>query len=247
MRPEIVNPRPKYSRVPLIEPPQSGYIHIAAAVEPPRQPGPPFPGRSARRQALLARLTSLATQLEHLDTVRTATVYRAAVIPPAGRETKARARHVPRYDVAVLIETASPEVIREVQATETYKLLTEAVTDSAADTHVLNAHSPKRVGDVDTSRQGMFLFNYFDAEDADVALELWDYLASWYAVETGMNNSTLLQPLGQSDYVCVNHARWESLPLFLVRQFAKTSFRTYVLANLKANRTIAMPILYRLA
>jgi hypothetical protein len=49
-------------------------------------------------------------------------------------------------------------------------------------------------------------------------------------------------------YVFVNHARWDdSLPRFLLRQLTKPSFRTYLLANLQANRTRAMPILYRLA
>jgi hypothetical protein len=38
-----------------------------------------------------------------------------------------------------------------------------------------------------------------------------------------------------------------SLPRLLVRQFAKPSFRSYVLANLRANGTGSMPLLYRLA
>ncbi len=61
--------------------------------------------------------------------------------------------------------------------------------------------------------------NYFAAEDRDVALELWDYLADWYAVETGLNNSTLLEPIDKADYVFV----------------------------LRANRVGVMPSLYRLA
>ena len=81
-----------------------------------------------------------------------------------------------------------------------------------------------------------------------VALQLWDYLAGWYAAETGLDNSTLLEPIGEADYVFVNHARWDSsLPRFLLRQLTKPSFRTYVLANLRANRTVAMPILEQLA
>ena len=112
----------------------------------------------------------------------------------------------------------------------------------------MTARCPKRIGDVDKTCQGLFLFNYFVADDAGVALQLWDYLAGWYAVETGLDNSTLLEPLGDADYVFVNHARWDhSLPHFMLRQLTKPSFRTYMLANLQANRTGAMPILYRLA
>ena len=46
----------------------------------------------------------------------------------------------------------------------------------------------------------------------------------------------------------INHARWDgSLLAFAARQFAKKSFRSYMLANLDAHNVGAMPILYRLA
>jgi hypothetical protein len=243
---ELVNPQPRYAKVTLIEPSPLGYIHVAAAVDPPRG-RIPFPGRSPQKAALLTRLRSLARQLERLGTVERVTVYRAILVaPPAG--SAKQAPHLARYDVVVLIETTSPEVLGEVQATEPYRLLVEAVTEAATEVHVMTARCPKRVGDVDKTRQGLFLFNYFVAEDAAVALQLWDYLAGWYAVETGLDNSTLLAPLGDADFVFVNHARWDdSLPRFLLRQLTKPSFRSYLLANLQANRTGAMPILYRLA
>jgi hypothetical protein len=244
---EIVNPQPKYQKVTLIEPPPLGYLHVAAAVDPPRG-RTPFPGKSPQKAALLTQLQSLARQLERLDTVEKATVYRAILVAPPAGYAKEKAPHVARYDVVVLIETTSPEVLGEVQATEPNKLLVQAVTEAATDVHVMTARCPKRVGDVDKTRQGLFLFNYFVADDPAVALQLWDYLAGWYAAETGLDNSTLLEPLGDADYVFVNHARWDhSLPRFLLRQLTKPSFRTYLLANLQANRTGAMPILYRLA
>ncbi len=103
---------------------------------------------------------------------------------------------------------------------------------------------------MDRTRQGLFLFNYFVADEADVALRLWDHLARWYEVETGLDNSTLLVPLEgeRSDYLAINHARWDlSVPRLMSRQFGKRSFRTFVQANLAANRVGAMPVLYRLA
>jgi hypothetical protein len=243
---QLVNPQPRYAEVALIEPPPLGYIHVAATVDPPRG-RTPFPGRSPQKAALLTRLRTLACQLARLGTINTATVYRAVLVaPPAG--SAKQAPHLARHDVVVLIETTSLAVLDEVQATEPYKALVAAVTEAATDVHVMPARCPKRVGDVDKTRQGLFLFNYFVADDAAVALQLWDYLAGWYAVETGLENSTLLEPLGEADYVFVNHARWDhSLPRFLLRQLTRPSFRTYVLANLQANRTGAMPILYRLA
>jgi hypothetical protein len=61
----IVNPQPKYQPAALMEPPALGYIHVAAAVQPPAG-RLPFPGRGERKGALLRQLKSLATQLEAL-------------------------------------------------------------------------------------------------------------------------------------------------------------------------------------
>jgi hypothetical protein len=243
---KLVNPQAKYPKATLLRPSPLGYIHLAATVGPP--PGrTPFPGRSPKKAGLLTQLGFLAREVERLAMVERATVYRAILFaPPAG--TAGQAPRLARHDVVVLIETTSPEVLGEVQGTQPYNALAAAVTQAATDVHVMTAHCRKRVGEVDRTRQGLFLFNYFVADDAAVALQLWEHLAGWYAVETGLDNSTLLEPLGPADYVFVNHARWDdSLPRLLLRQLTKPSFRTYVLANLQANRTRAMPILYRLA
>jgi hypothetical protein len=59
----------------------------------------------------------------------------------------------------------------------------------------------------------------------------------------------LLSPTSEkSDYAAINHARRDaSLPGFALRRFVKKSFRSYVIASLKANRVGAMRVLYRLA
>jgi hypothetical protein len=242
----IVNPNAKYGTARLIEPAPLGYIHVAAAVEPPSRG--PLPGRSQAKAALLANLKTLARQLERMEAVEKATVYRGIVLPPTSGYAKRIATHPARYDVVVLIETTSPETVEQVQRAEPYKLLIDAVSEAAEDLHVMTARCLRRIGDVDKTRQGLFLFNYFVADDPEVALELWEQLGGWYQSETGLGNSTLLAPIGDADYVFVNHARWDSsLATFMVRQMAKPSFYTYVLANLKANRTGAMPLLYHLA
>jgi hypothetical protein len=149
----------------------------------------------------------------------------------------------------VLVEAVSPEAAREVQKHASYKALVDVLRSKASDMHLIVERLVKRVGDVDKTRQGLFLFNYFVGDDEHVTLDLWDYLAGWYAVETGMNNSTLLIPLEgeRSDYVIINHARWDSLLRFLWQQFSKKSFKNYMQANLDANHVGAMPILYWLA
>jgi hypothetical protein len=95
---------------------------------------------------------------------------------------------------------------------------------------------------------GLFLFNYFVADDPDAALQLWDHLAGWFMTETGIDNSTVLQPTGDSQYAFVNHARWDcGVPRLWLRMFTKPSFWSFVQKNLKDNRTGSMPTLCRLA
>jgi hypothetical protein len=150
----------------------------------------------------------------------------------------------------VLVETASPGAAGEVAAAPAYQALAGALTEKARRVHQIAARNVRRVGDVEKSRPGLFLFNYFAGEDLDLAVELWDYLAGWYEAETRLDNSTLLAPLQgeESDYLMINHARWDhSLPLFMARQLPKRTFRSYMLANLRAHHLSAMPVLYRLA
>ncbi|MEY9942958.1 hypothetical protein [Kitasatospora sp. GAS1066B] len=237
----IVNPRREYAPPSFLEPPPTGYLHLAAAVEPARG-RTPFPGGGTRKAALLNRLKVLTAELEQLDTVRKATVFRAVLLPPA----PAAAAHPARFDVVVLVEAASTDVLDEIRSSEPYQRMVADVTEVASDTHEMAANCLRYLGDVDKSRQGLFLFNYFAAEDAEVATRLWEHLAGWYVTETGLDNSTLLAPIGPADYVFVNHARWDTGLLgFAAKQFSKSSFRSYVLANLRANDTTAMPILYR--
>lgn len=251
MAAQLVNAEPQYAKVNLVEPTTLGYIHVAATV----RPGPiPLVLPSAARAQLLAALKELARQLEQLDAVVSTDVFRASFLPPAAQSSsylkgQAATLHLPRFDVVVLIETSSPAAIADVQAAPLYQALVEAVRHASQDLHIIAARNAKRVGDVVRKRKGLFLFNYFVADDAEVGLELWDYLAGWYAVETRLDNSILLVPQEgeQTDYSFINFARWDmSLPRFLWHQVTTKSFRSYVLANLEANRVGSMPILYRL-
>ena len=254
---QIVNPDPKYSKARLIEPTTLGYIHLAAEVSPlpiPPQRLPFLPGQREKAE-LLNRLRMLAEKLQQLSSVEKATVFDAAIIPPTSRfsaylKKRAGSVHPARFDVAVLVETVSPEAAQQVRQTQEFRVLLEALKSKAREMHVMTGRNAKRIGDVEKRKDGLFLFNYFVADDASVALELWDYLAGWYEAETGLDNSTLLVPLEdeRSDYLAINSARWDvSLPSFMFEQFSKRSFRTYMQANLEANQVGAMPILYRLA
>ncbi|HEU5419497.1 MAG TPA: hypothetical protein VFV41_17540 [Streptosporangiaceae bacterium] len=243
----IVNPDPRYPRATLIEPPATGYLLLAAVVAAPLG-RTPLRRRSPRKTALLAELKTLAAGVERLPDVTKATVYRAALVPPLSADARRMARHPAQYDVVVLVETTAGDAAAAVADSPELGKLRDALQAASGDVFAARARCVRAIGDVDKSRPGLFLFNFFVAEDREVALELWDHLAGWYAVETGLDNSTLLSPLDSSDYTCINHARWDmSLPRFAARQFGKRSFFRYVLRNMQANGTAAMPILYRLA
>lgn len=245
----IVNPDARYRQPSLETPPASGWLYLAAAVAPPS--GPPVVRRNARRSALLSQLTERSADVRGLPGVEQVSVFRAVLMPPSGAAVTRRAR----FDVAVLIRTTSPAVIAELRATEPLTRMLDAMRAAAGEVNVMPARCIRYLGPVDPARRGLFLFNHFAAAAGDgprldlaAATDLWERLAGWYVAETGLTNSTLLGPTDASDFLFVNHARWDvGLARFMARQFSKSSFRTFVRANLSAHRIVAMPVLYRLA
>lgn len=244
---------PRYATAHFIAPNTRGYIHLGAEVNAPARPGPIL-RRGPEKTGLEARLKGLGRQLEQTLDVQKVTVYDAVVIPPLERlpvvKERASTIEIPRFDVVVLVETTSPDAIAGVRALPEYQVLEDTLRIAANRTLVTTARNAKRIAEVDRTRKGTFLFNYFIADDAEVVLDLFDYLAGWYETEMRLDNSTLLVPLDgeKADYAAINHARLPmSPPRFALRQLAKKSFRNYILANLRANRVGAMPVLYRLA
>jgi hypothetical protein len=247
--PRIVNPDPKYQRAALIEPSTLGYLLITAEVQP---RSAPFAPNSREKAALLTRLGEIAREIERLDPVEKVTIFDGIVFAPpnAAVRERANAQSVPHFDIVVLIETLSPAAIREVRTTPAYLALVEVLERSARRIDVIAARNAKRINDVDKTRRGVFLFNYFYGDDPALVLRLWEQLAGWFVTETGLDNSTLLVPLEgeRSDFVAINNARWDgSLLRLFLRQMTKQSFRTYVQANLDANDVGTLPMLYRLA
>jgi hypothetical protein len=220
------NPSSRYPKATFAEPLPYGYIYTGMKVDPPRRA--PFVLRSSRRDDALEECESLAHQFETLGEVVRATVYRAVLIPPI--------EGVPRCDVIVLIETTSPEAIAEVQLSNTYERLN-------AD-FVMSARNTRRIGDTEKTLSGTFLFNHFTAEDPVDAVEAWESLTGWYTSKTGVDNSTLLQPIGEAPYAFVNYVRLPRGPVrFLLDQFSRPSFHTFVRARLRANGMVALPLL----
>jgi hypothetical protein len=246
MEPTIVNAKPRYRPARLVEPPGFGYLLLSADVEPPTGRRP-FPGTSATKTALLGRLKSAAADLAQLDAVERATVYRTVLAPPPSGYART-AEHPARFDVHVLVETTSPDQLVALEASDPYAQLRKELDTAASRVDTMQARCVKCIADVDKTRPGLFLFNYFVAEDADMALKLWDHLTGWFMTETGIDNSTVLQPTHRSQYAFVNHARWDhGVPRLWLRMFTKPSFWSFVQKNMNENRTGSMPTLCRLA
>jgi len=244
----VVNEDARFPRVSLVEPASSGYLHLAAEVD----KRPPFLPSSRKKRELIAKCKRWCRQLEADPSVVSAVVFDALVIPP-GRgefiEKRPGEVHVARFDLAILVETTSPEAADALRASSVYAEMERSVREAAAFTHRIAATNAKRIGPVDHERQGVFLFNYFFADDTAQNLAVWEYTAGWFQKETGLDNSTVLLPRDgeSSGYNIVNHCRWDRLRDVVPSLIFKGSFRAYVLANFAANRTAAMPILYRMA
>ena len=223
---ESANPDLKHPRAKFAEPLPYGYIYAGMTVDPPGRA--PFVRGSARRDEALEKLKIVAGQLEALDEVLRATVYRAVLIPPI--------EGAPRFDVIVFLETTSPEEIDELRSSEPYRQLD-------AD-FVMAARNTRRIGDTEENMSGTFLFNHFTAEDPERALEAWESLTGWYITKTGVDNSTLLQPTGEAPYAFVNYVRLPRGPVrFMLDQLSRPSFHTFVRRKLRANGMVALPLL----
>lgn len=244
----IVNAELRFPRVDLIEPSASRFIHIAAEIE----SRPPFLPDSSAKKQVLAKAKDACTRLAREPGVESAAVFTAILVPPGlGEYAKQRADrlHIARFDLAVLIECDNADTVQRIQRHPAYEAMQRAIAEAASYVHAITATNPRRIGPVDHTRQGVFLFNHFAADSLAENLAVWDYTAGWFEVETNLHNSTVLLPddPAKSQYSIINHCRWDRLGDVLPSLLFKKTFHSYVLENFAANNVAAMPILYRLA
>jgi len=219
-------------------------------------------------------------ETQNIKGLSEAVVFKAIVIPPGGRsrENKLlkqnRLPDVPkaRFDVVVLFEFDSIENARMYRQSKEFLQEMEQKYccgsnnnsstkkfDDVKRSMVIVGSNARRMGDVDHNRDGVFLFNYFVANNVAQNLQIWEYTAGWFWDQTGLENSTLILPEqvqsnsqnGGDDVACphsvINHCRWDSLKDILPSLLFKRSFKSFVLDNFEANNTAATPILYKLA
>ena len=238
----------QFPKVRLVDPAPSGYGHIAAEVD----ERPPFLPNSRRKRQLIEAGKRWCAWLEANLSVASAVVFDALLMPPSrGEAIKERSGkdHVARFDLVVLIETMDPEAADALMVSPAYAEMKRAIREAATFTHVITATNAKHIGSVDHGRPGVFLFNYFFADDTAQNIAVWESTADWFEQETGLDNSTVLLPREgeRLDYNIVNHCRWDRMRDVLPPLIFKRTFRSYVLANFEANKVAAIPILYRMA
>ncbi|XID92284.1 hypothetical protein ACF3MZ_28080 [Paenibacillaceae bacterium WGS1546] len=243
---KIVNQHLAFPKANLVQPNGYGYIHLAAELEKPRGP---FPRNTERKRKIIRQCKEISDRLKELPDVRNVHVFEALIVAPGrGELVKHRKVHVAQFDVVVLIETHRLDHTRQVQEHPLYQELLQLLSLHSAFTHEVVAENARKIAEVDKSRQGVFLFNYFYADDVHQLLPVWEYTAGWFTAKTGLDNSTLLLPAEgeRSQYGVINHCRWDSLFDIVPDLLFRPTFRKYVLENFEANGIAAMPILYKL-
>jgi hypothetical protein len=231
--------RRAYPPATFADPTPYGYLYAGFTVDPPRRA--PVVRRSRLRDEAIAHLSVLASRFDELPQVVKATVFRAVFLPPIP--------DAPRFDVAMLVRTTSPEALGDVQASEPYAQL-------GADS-VITAYNSRRIGatepfapdgtgrDSDTFSSSSYLFNHFAASDPDEATAAWESLNGWFLTKTGVDNSTLLRPHNSTPYAVINYVRLPGRTLpFLLHQLIRPTFTTFVRATLRRNGLTAVPAFF---
>jgi len=239
----------EYRKARLVEPTGSGYLFFAAEID----AHPPFLWASRTKRYLLEDCARWCARIARDAGVLEAVTFQAILIPPIGEAAFLRRRrnqfHRARFDLAMLVETDSVERAEALRTSPLFRPLEARVREDAGHVYVVTASNAKRIGAVDHTRDGVFLFNYFYADSPAQNLAVWEYTAGWFQQETGLDNSTVLTPTRAdlSEYTLINHCRWDRLRDVLPSLVFKRSFRDFVLAHFDANDTAPMPILYKLA
>lgn len=213
---------------PAFEPPTTDhFLYLGWRVDPPTRL--PVVRRSHERERMIERCRAHAATAESHEGVVSATVYETQLIPPLPG--------IPRYDVLMLIRAHTREGVVRAEAD-----LRELGPDV-----VMPAENTRRIGDTDRTRAATFLFNHFTARDPAVALAGFDQVAGWFPDKLAVDNTTLLQPIDQTDsspFVFVNYVRVPgSARQFLLAMLTRPSFHTHVRRSLRRHGMTALPLL----
>lgn len=247
---KIVNKQLQFKKVSLTEPTTNFYLHIAAEID--HSIFSVFMTTSLRKKKLIKEAKQWCKELKNKNGIVSAVVFNAILIPPGKGKFLTEQPHkvqIAKYDFAILIESTSLEKVENIKDTAEYKKIESTIKNISTNIHITTAKNIKHINPVNHQKQGVFLFNYFYANNLQQNLGIWEYTAGWFQQETGLDNSTVLLPIDQknSKYSIINHCRWNKISDFLPSLIFKKSFHSYVLDNFYANKVAAMPVLYKIA
>ncbi|WP_324651785.1 hypothetical protein [Georgenia sp. H159] len=236
-------PRPgRWARATLVAPSSHGFVLLAADTGTWRLP---LALPSRRRRALVDQLRTTARVLRRDDRVRRADVFTALVRPPGGPGRSRAGGSPARYDVVMLVETTSPVEAEHLTDGSAMAVLTRLLRSQGHGVLSFAGSNARRIAPVDHERPGVFLFNYFSAPDVATNLAVWEHTAGWFERETGLDNSTVLEPLTDVPYAVVNHCRWDRVRDVMPSLVLKPSFRGFVLRAFADRDVVPEPLLYR--
>lgn len=246
----VVNPHLKFRKVSLAKASDHHFILLAAEIDYPLLPI--YLTESSKKKRLLQYCKEACLALEQLTGIEKAVVFKARLISPGRGELLKKRKeqvHIAKFDLVILVELSDASMLDTIKSNGVYQKLARKITKNAHFIRFLSASNIKSIGLVNTRRQGVFLFNFFFADNRDQNLAAWEYTAGWFQQETGLDNSTLLLPdePEKSQYTIINYCRWDKLSDILPSLLFKRTFKTYVLANFFENNVAPMPILYKLA
>lgn len=247
-RVRLVGPKGQFPQASLVPPPSSGYVLLALEVD--RRPWFGYRLESRLKKDTIERLNNTANDLKRRSDVVDVNVFKTSLIP-FGRGSFLDDRpgvQIARYDVVMIVEMLTKESSESLINDADFLKLSEVLQKTSRLSKVITAESQRSLGPVDHGRDGVFLLNWFYADDLQQNLDIWEYTAGWFQQETGLDNSVVMVPNEYgTDHTIINHCRWDKLIDFIPSFVFKKSFKTFVLDNFKANNTAAIPILYRLA
>lgn len=246
---KIVNKELQFKKVSLINPTPNFYLHIAAEID--HSIFPFFLYMSKKKKQIIHDAKKWCENLKEDNDIVSAVVFKATIIPPGkGKLLLERPNKVQiaKYDFAILIESTTHDKLENIKQSAEYVNIEQMIKKKSKFYHVTTATNVKQINSVDHKKHGVFLFNYFFADNLQQNLDIWEYTAGWFQQETGLDNSTVLLPTQpeSSKYTIINHCRWNKMSDILPSLIFKNSFHSYVLENFYVNKVAAMPVLYKI-
>jgi hypothetical protein len=204
---------------------------------------------STKRAELHRDLKVARMAVADRDEVRSVSLFEAILFGPGGLDKfppRGPAGGRPaRYDTLLIIETHSPAEVPAVLDSVALKDLIRILRESGTYVRAFPVANVKKIDSVPRDRSGVFLVNFFFADEPQVLLDIWDHTAGWWLKYGNMINSELFCPTGESEYAIINNARWDDAAS-AIAAFRHPSYWDFVMVNINACRATAMPSLYRL-